>query len=69
MAFMKVGDLKWISVWCREFKKNFGTVYIGAAEDNVIPDSVPEPESNKATSTSGVQFAVISALMSVFLTL
>ena len=58
MFFTKVGDLKWISVWCREFGQNFGTVYIGAG-----------PESNKATTTAGVQFAVISALIAVFLTL
>merc|ERR1719309_1820784 len=35
---MKVNDLKWLSVWCREFGKNFGDVEfrpkLGSLKDN-----------------------------------
>merc|ERR1712184_208443 len=52
---MTVEDLKRISVWCRQERQNFGTVYIG---DNVIPDPEPEPETGKASSASGIMLAV-----------
>merc|ERR1712110_686091 len=74
---MTVDSLRWISVWCRQERQNFGTVYIGGAAidnitpgNNVIPDSEPEPEpeTGKASSTSGIMFGVISTLIAVFLT-
>ena len=38
--FTKVSDLKWISVWCKSYSQNFGTLYIPKFdENNANPDS------------------------------
>ena len=41
----KVKDLKWLSVWCRKYKDNFGTVYIGTNGDPDHSNPEPEPEA------------------------
>jgi len=42
---MKVSDLKWISVWCRQFSVDFGNLMFPA--DLKVPggEAVPEPEA------------------------
>ena len=52
-SFTKVGDLKWISVWCKSYSQNFGTLYIpNFYEDNVIPDSDKKNENVISDSDS-----------------
>ena len=47
-ADVKVGDLKWISVWCRRFSIDFGSLIfpdnldLAKSEDS---ETEPEPES------------------------
>ena len=39
-SFTKVSDLKWISVWCKSYSQNFGTLYIPKFDgNNVNPNS------------------------------
>ena len=35
---IQVSDLKWISIWCREFSKSFGDFIIKGYQNSVAPE-------------------------------
>merc|ERR1712066_707281 len=79
-ANMKVGDLKWISVWCRKFSIDFGSLIFPAGlglakSEESIPHPLapvdsntvaePEPESEPEPQGSGVGSLVSSCVLLV----
>ena len=42
---LKTTDIKWLSVWCREYTVNFGSFHFNTTGINLASDSNAEPES------------------------
>ena len=58
---LTTSQLKWLSVWCKQFSVDFGHVVFPKTSDNEIQQ--PEPE-NSATSNNS-QLAIFSLLMTM----
>ena len=48
--FIQVSDLKWISIWCREFSKSFGEFIIKNKSSFHPQDSYSEPLKSHSES-------------------
>lgn len=58
---MKTSDLRWISVWCRQFRVDFGNLFFDKGT-NVIAESESESESEPENIASGIKGSLFALL-------
>jgi len=72
---MKVSDLKWLSVWCREFSIDFGSLTFspephgGSANANANTNTNANADANPNTSANANAIAIFGSLASLVVAL
>ncbi|TRY69557.1 hypothetical protein TCAL_03793 [Tigriopus californicus] len=63
---VRTSDLRWISVWCRQFGVDFGNLFFDK-ETNVVAESESEPENAAPSITTSLSVLMVVCQTSVYL--